>query len=55
MVTPCTLTITPANGKAETATLKAGDVVWFDAVTHAGHNTGTADCRVVVVELKETK
>lgn len=51
----CTLTITGPDGKPQTAALKKGDVVWFDAVTHSAQNTGKTECHVLVVELKEPK
>jgi quercetin dioxygenase-like cupin family protein len=54
ILTPCTLKITPKDGEPQTANAKEGDVIWFDAVTHTGENVGTSECRVVIVELKET-
>ncbi len=47
------LTITGADGKAQVADLKAGDVMWMDAVTHSGKNTGTTVIKAIVTELKK--
>jgi quercetin dioxygenase-like cupin family protein len=49
-----TLRVTTSNGKTMVADLKAGDPVWFSAVTHAAKNIGTTNLKLVVVELKET-
>jgi quercetin dioxygenase-like cupin family protein len=43
------------NGKTEDIEVKTGDVVWFDAVTHAATNVGNTEVRILVVELKEPK
>jgi quercetin dioxygenase-like cupin family protein len=51
----CKLQMTDAAGKTQDAEIKAGGVVWMDAVTHSAVNTGKTDCNVVVIELKEPK
>jgi|SRR3972149_5191829 len=51
----CTISITGPDGKPETASVKEGDVIWFDAVTHSAHNVGTTECHLLVVELKEPR
>ena len=52
-VTAGTLRVTTADGKTQVAALKAGDPIWFPAVTHAAKNIGTTTLKLVVVELKE--
>jgi beta-alanine degradation protein BauB len=44
---------TSADGKTEERELKAGQTVWSDAVTHSAENTGTAQDRALVIELKK--
>lgn len=41
------------DGKTQEAETKAGEVIWTKAESHAAENVGTADLRVLVVELKE--
>jgi len=52
-VTGGTLRVTVKGGKTQVAELKAGDPIWFPAVTHAAKNIGTTPMKLVVVELKE--
>ena len=52
-VTGGTLRVATSDGKSMVAELKAGDPIWFDAVTHAAKNIGTTSIKLVVVELKE--
>jgi beta-alanine degradation protein BauB len=52
-VTGGTLRVTTSDGKTQVAELKAGDPIWFSAVTHAAKNIGTTPIKLVVVELKE--
>ena len=40
------------DGKSAEATLKDGDVVYRDALTHWAENTGTTTLHLIVVELK---
>ena len=49
------LHVTNEDGTETDAELKAGDVVWFDAVTHKAVNTGTTRVHALVTELKEPK
>jgi quercetin dioxygenase-like cupin family protein len=53
VVTGGILRVTTSDGKTMTADLKAGDPIWFPAVTHAAMNIGTTSLKLVVVELKE--
>jgi len=41
-----------ADGKTSEAEVKAGDVIYRDAVTHWSENIGTTPVHVVLVELK---
>ena len=52
-VTGGTLRVTTSDGKTMVADLKAGDPIWFSAVTHAAKNIGTTALKLLVVELKE--
>ncbi|WP_202900013.1 hypothetical protein [Acidovorax sp. JHL-9] len=45
-------TITLPDGKQRKRSFKAGDVMWSDAQTHIGENTGTTPTHVLIVELK---
>jgi quercetin dioxygenase-like cupin family protein len=42
-----------ANGKTQTADLKAGDTMWIPAESHSAKNTGGTTVKLVVVELRE--
>ena len=42
-----------ADGKTEERELKAGQAVWSEAISHSTENTGTAESRALVVELKK--
>ena len=50
-----TLHVKNSDGTESDAELKAGDVVWFNAVTHSAVNTGTTEVKILVTELKEPK
>jgi quercetin dioxygenase-like cupin family protein len=52
-VTGGKLRVTTSDGKTQVAELKAGDPIWFPAVTHGAKNIGTTNLKLVVVELKE--
>ncbi|HVR07219.1 MAG TPA: cytoplasmic protein, partial [Thermoanaerobaculia bacterium] len=41
-----------ADGKTSEAEVKAGDVIYRDALTHWSENIGTTPVHVVLVELK---
>jgi hypothetical protein len=45
-------TITLPDGKVLKRSFKAGDVMWSNAQTHIGENTGTTPTHVLIVELK---
>lgn len=46
--------LTLPDGKTMVREFKAGDVLYSDAQTHIGENTGTTPTHVIIVELKET-
>lgn len=46
------LTITKSDGTSTVVNGKAGDVMWMDAETHEGVNTGTTVIRGTVTEIK---
>lgn len=48
-----TLRVFQPDGTHSDATVKAGDVVWFNAGTHWGENIGSTTVRLIVNELKE--
>ena len=48
------LKITYPDGKTAEREVKAGTVVWSEAVTHAAENVGATELREVQTELKET-
>ncbi len=52
-VTGGKLRVTTSDGKTQVADLKAGDPIWFPAVSHAAKNIGTTSLKLLVVELKE--
>jgi beta-alanine degradation protein BauB len=52
-VTGGKLRVTTSDGKTQVADLKAGDPIWFPAVSHAAKNIGTTPLKLLVVELKE--
>ncbi len=49
---PFKRTITLPDGKVLTREFKAGDVLYSDAQTHIGANTGYTPTHVIIVELK---
>lgn len=49
---PFKRTILLPDGKALTREFKAGDVMWSDAQTHIGENTGDTATHVIMIELK---
>ena len=44
---------TSPDGKSEEREMKAGTARWSEPETHASENTGTAESRVLVIELKK--
>jgi quercetin dioxygenase-like cupin family protein len=50
----CTLALTAEGGKAQAAEAKPGHVLWSNAVTHSVENTGKTECKLIIVELKES-
>lgn len=44
---------TTPDGKSQETEYKTGDVVWREAVTHLGENTGTTEIHTIIVEMKE--
>jgi beta-alanine degradation protein BauB len=49
------LRITNAAGKGMDAALTPGQVLWINAESHAAENTGTAELKLLVTELKGHK
>jgi len=41
------------DGKSQEVEMKAGEVIWGNAESHAARNIGNTEVRVIVVELKE--
>jgi quercetin dioxygenase-like cupin family protein len=48
-----TAKFTLANGKTETATMRAGQAIWHNAETHAGENVGKTAMHALDIELKK--
>ncbi len=48
-----TMKFTLADGKTNTATAKAGQVVWHDAETHTVENVGKTETHGLDIELKK--
>jgi quercetin dioxygenase-like cupin family protein len=51
--TSSTAEFTAPDGKTNSATIKAGEVMWRDAETHAAKNTGKKELHVLNIELKK--
>jgi len=45
-------TFTPQDGESVEVELKAGETLWHEAESHAVHNRGTTEARVILFELK---
>jgi len=45
--------LTFANGKTLDREFRVGNIVWVEAQTHIGENTGETDTHVLIIELKE--
>ena len=52
---PAKIRFSLPDGKTAEAELKAGEVRWSEAETHAGENIGTTDTHVLIFELKEAQ
>ena len=52
-LTGSTLKFTSSDGKTNTVTTKAGQVVWRDAETHTVEITGNTDSHALDIELKK--
>ena len=52
-LTSSTLKFTSADGKTNTVTTEAGQVVWRDAETHTVEITGKTDSHALDIELKK--
>lgn len=50
-----TLILSYPDGSSKEANVKAGDLLWMDAESHAAQNPGDAELKLLVVELKEPK
>jgi quercetin dioxygenase-like cupin family protein len=44
---------TNEDGKTSERDLKVGEAIWVDAVTHATESMGTAESRLLIVEMKQ--
>lgn len=44
-----------ADGKSTEVEYKTGDILWRDAITHSGENTGTTEMKALLVEVKHEK
>lgn len=53
VMTAGTVKFSSPDGKSEERKVKAGEVMWRDAETHATQNVGKAPAHVVIVELKK--
>ncbi len=51
--TPGKVKHTSLDGQTQERELKTGQAIWSDAVTHSSENIGTAESRVLVIELKK--
>jgi quercetin dioxygenase-like cupin family protein len=47
------ITFDGPDGKPQVAELKAGEVMWMDAITHSGKNTGKTVIKGIITELKQ--
>ena len=47
------ITFDGPDGKPQVAEVKAGEVMWMDAITHSGKNTGKTDIKGIITELKK--
>jgi len=52
VLTDCTFKISRLDGSSQELGLKAGQVVWGSAETHAAKNMGTSEAHTLAVELK---
>ncbi|MBI2486564.1 MAG: cytoplasmic protein [Deltaproteobacteria bacterium] len=53
MLSDATVKFTLPDGKTTESQLKAGEVGWREAETHAVENVGSTDAHVLIIELKE--
>jgi quercetin dioxygenase-like cupin family protein len=53
MLSGATVKFTLPDGKTTESQLKAGEVGWREAETHAVENVGNTDAHVLIIELKE--
>jgi len=51
--TDSTIKFSMPDGKTNTATMKAGEARYSEALTHAGENVGTTEVHVLNIELKK--
>jgi quercetin dioxygenase-like cupin family protein len=54
LITDANLHITLPGGKTQDIVQRAGDTMWMEAGQHEVVNTGTAEARILIVELKPT-
>jgi hypothetical protein len=53
MLSTSKVKFTLPDGEATESELKAGEVTWREAETHAVENIGTTEAHVLIIELKE--
>jgi quercetin dioxygenase-like cupin family protein len=51
-LTPCRVRFSGPDGKSQEVEFKGGESSWRDAESHSVENLGTADCRVMNIEVK---
>ena len=53
VLSPGKMRLSYPDGTSKEVEMKAGDVMWLNAETHAGENIGATEVHLLVVELKE--
>jgi len=53
VLSPARMKMTSSDGKTKEVEVKAGQVIWGEALSHAGENVGTTALHEVIIELKE--
>jgi len=53
VLSPTRMKMTSSDGKVKEVELKTGQVIWGEALSHAGENVGTTELHEVIIELKE--
>jgi len=53
VLSPARMKMTSSEGKTKEVEVRAGQVIWGEALSHAGENVGTTELHEVIIELKE--